>query len=200
MFDLLFVCDFKMNACVGTKTIHLCVGLLTALIRTPATRVTSQLARTLPGTLIFFDKFCPDLHTPSANDNSGDESNASDNEADPAAHPPVGDVSLPFPPLKNTPPLVAASRWCSANLGDADVVVLCEDAPNSSRQPLGEEREATRSDGVQVMNMNLHQFLREFVKGEAAEKLGKRGELLRRAHMSNKVRVHMFLLSSSGVD
>ncbi|CAM9489850.1 unnamed protein product, partial [Ectocarpus sp. 4 AP-2014] len=101
----------------------------------------SQLARSLPGTMVFFDKFCPDLRGASAAATAG--------ATDPGERGPPevgggGDTSVLSPPDALRPPtpvvhasstssVLAACRWCSEKLGDASVVVLSDDGDDDDR-------------------------------------------------------------------
>lgn len=150
-----------------------------------------QLARELPGTLVFFDKFCPDLHQPSTTvaattDNHG-IADLNTHEGDGGIHNDVKRLIMP---------VLAACRWCSAELGRSvlSVSVVSNDnivfAPKSCealpKEGQGDERDAMRL-------LDLGGFLEKFVGGEAAVELRRRGDLLRRTHVANKVWRFCFL-------
>lgn len=90
-------------------------------------RLTFKLARVLPGTVVFFDKFCPDLHSADAGGLGGtgpsEEEGGESADGTPPPPPP------PPRPLAVAPStaMAAACGWCSAKLGNALVVVLSED-------------------------------------------------------------------------
>ncbi|CAM9283337.1 unnamed protein product, partial [Ectocarpus sp. 12 AP-2014] len=95
----------------------------------------SQLARSLPGTMVFFDKFCPDLHGASAAATAG---TTDPGERGPPEVGEGGNTSVLSPPDALRPPtpavhasstssVLAACQWCSEKLGDASVVVLSDD-------------------------------------------------------------------------
>ncbi|CAM9697488.1 unnamed protein product [Pylaiella littoralis] len=191
----------------------------------------AQIARALPGTLVFFDKFCPDLHgattTAAAAAAAGphvDGRTTSDGRE--------GDVRHPSPPT--SPPskhlafsssssssscfscssVLAACRWCSAELENASVFVLSDDddgrtgdddeddddKQHSRRAAVqgfssdGDAHQAGTGVGEDVEGgsgtprvvLSLRDFLGGFVWGEAGEELARRGDLLRRMHLANK--------------
>lgn len=150
--------------------------------------------------MVFFDKFCPDLHGPGDGDDSLVAINPSNSKAN-------ADDDRPVPSRPPVAPsaamMTAACRWCSKELGNAPVVVLSEgdnDGPvgdggsgsgscagrgeEGGRQGGGGEGEA---GGMPPRVLGLREFLRDFVGGEAGEELARRGDLLRGVHLSNKV-------------
>ncbi|CAM9652144.1 unnamed protein product [Ectocarpus fasciculatus] len=183
----------------------------------------SQLARSLPGTMIFFDKFCPDLHSASATATAsagatapgvrgsregvggGDDSDVS----------PPADAPLPPTPavhVSSASSVLEACRWCSQKLGGASVVVLSDDGKADHdgtdtgdfadhdapppRQPAFVVGEHARLGGASASAggrgaglpkvLGLREFLRGYVGGDTEEELARRGDLLRRTHLSCK--------------
>ncbi|CAM9323899.1 unnamed protein product [Ectocarpus sp. 12 AP-2014] len=188
----------------------------------------SQLARSLPGTMVFFDKFCPDLHGASAASTAG---TTDPGERGPPEVGEGGDTSGLSPPDALRPPtptvhasstssVLAACRWCSEKLGGASVVVLSDDGHDHDRDGTGaggfldddappppppqqqqQQQQAlavgdhARMGGTGAAGgggaelprvLGLREFLRGYVGGDAEEELARRGDLLRRAHLSCK--------------
>lgn len=174
-----------------------------------------QLARALPGTVVFFDKFCPDLRGGCSGSGSGFGSGFGSSVGCPDARKStpegggsVDDPPLPGPPVSSSTMMAAACRWCSKELGNAQVIALSEDESDcrvgdDERSGNGEtfslERDAGQAGaeeggagsggggGTPLRVLNLRGFLHNFVGGEAGEELARRGDLLRGVHLSNKV-------------
>ena len=162
-------------------------------------RPKQKLARSLPGTVVFFDKFCPDLHRHGAGD-SGD--NGGDGLAA-VTHPSEGGENAGEPSalsrrlLGSSPPttMAAACRWCSRELGNAPVVVLSEEDESDDRVG-GEDgscagEEEGGGEGMLPRVLGLRAFLWDFVRRagaeeEEVEELARRGDLLRGVHLSSK--------------
>lgn len=150
--------------------------------------------------MVFFDTFCPDLHLPAGvghNDKHHHDHNERRQAATNSAVLPKisgGDVSSSTPPCNKASSLLAACSWCSARLGNAEVILLSENADKGFQHHCqasgGREREGGVGGGGGVGGvraMGLQGFLEAFVGKEAREELGRRGDLLRRAHLSHKV-------------
>eukprot|EP00903_Cladosiphon_okamuranus_P006825 g6650.t1 len=167
----------------------------------------AQLARTLPGTMVFFDKFCPDLHLhDGARGRNGGGGGGDDGLAagrnpsacrENAAHDDTSAPSSGPAPRSTGVMMAAACRWCSEELGNAAVVVLSEGESGGwvgadGRSCLagkegGEEGAGGGGTGVLPRVLGLREFLRDFVGGgEAGEELARRGDLLRSVHLSSK--------------
>ncbi|CAM9312557.1 unnamed protein product, partial [Scytosiphon promiscuus] len=173
----------------------------------------AQLARTLPGTVVFFDTFCPDLHG-GEGEGEGERGDAFRASPSPGIRTPPSDPLLPSP---STSSMLAACRWCSAQFGKKygssppPVLLLSDDSGDGGGgrgggggggggNALGSDARASgggrggakgASGGSEpnatVRALGLDGFLREFVGvGEAAEELARRGDLLRGVHLSNK--------------
>lgn len=150
--------------------------------------------------MVFFDKFCPDLHGAPRNcnddgDGDGDDRLAGTNpsacggNADDKSAP----SRAPVPPSTRMM-MAAACRWCSKELGNAPVVVLSEGESDGRVGADGscagkEEGEVAGEGGGGALPrvLGLRQFLRDFVGGQAGEELARRGDLLRGVHLSHKV-------------
>lgn len=167
-----------------------------------------KVARALPGTLVFFDKFCPDLHGAAAAVGLDGSTASSEGEGD-VGRPSPSPSPSGSPPSKHLLPsssMLAACRWCSAELGNASVFVLSDDGDGQA----GDEEDSEHccstvqgcpcSDDAQARTgaeeeggtatrvvLGLRDFLGDFVGGEAGEELARRGDLLRGVHLSNKV-------------
>lgn len=177
--------------------------------------------------MVFFDKFCPDLHDlPNGSDVGDSGICGSDSTSDTTSGTTTtgakrgitsgisslagtGDaehVSSPSNATASTSSfssLLAACRWCGVELGNRSVIILSDDNNNHDKndghaggegfpgddQAVGGAgmEEGSGGDGGVVV-LGLHGFLRRFVDGSGAEDLARRGDLLRKTHLSSKVR------------
>ncbi len=160
-----------------------------------------QIARSLPDTVVFFDKFCPDLHGTAAAAAAAVDGTTNPRAEGGAGHP---SPSSPRPsasrlasgPLAPSQAMAAACRWCSKELGNASVFVLSDDDAGEGRTGGGGGGVGGGGEGGdgggETRVLGLRDFLRLFVAGgEEAEggKLARRGDLLLAAHLANKVKV-----------
>lgn len=188
--------------------------------------------------MVFFDKFCPDLHdlhgvgdgddcatsgssttsgTTSERDRGGTAAGGGGGGAygTPAAAAvaatAVGNASLTgtgdaehASPVRGAASssssfssLVAACRWCGVELGNSSVAILSDDyndesSDNADEEGFSGDDQAAGGVGMRegdggVPVLSLHGFLRRFVDESGAEDLAKRGDLLRKVHLSSNV-------------
>ncbi|CAM9581753.1 unnamed protein product, partial [Laminaria digitata] len=189
-----------------------------------------QLAHSLPGTVVFFDKFCPDLHNlPDVGEDddgttSGTTSGIASGIASGVTYASLtgtGDADHASPlrdaaasSSSSFSSLAAACRWCGVELGNSSVTILSDD--NAENNDYGDGNadeegypahgqavggagrgEGGRGDGG-VPVLGLHGFLRRFVDESGAEDLARRGDLLRKVHLSNKVATPTSTTSEGG--
>ena len=152
--------------------------------------------------MVFFDKFCPDLHGTAAAaaaalggiPTSGAEGGANYSSSAPSP----GTPSPPSPPasgpLAPSSVVAAACRWCSRELGSATICVLSDDDAGERQAGGGGGGGGVGGGdaGGEARVLDLRDFLRRFVAGgDAAEggELARRGDLFLAAHLANKAKV-----------
>ena len=97
--------------------------------------------------------------------------------------------------------LVAACKWCGVELGNSSVTILSDDSDSGDGIGNADEEvflgdgqavggagmlEGGHGDGG-VPVLSWHGFVRRFVDGSGTEDLTRRGDLLRKVHVANKV-------------
>lgn len=179
-------------------------------------RVSVQLARALPGTLVFFDKFCPELHRTSpgaTNPLPGDDTKGTQDKN--------ASMSYSTSSPGEEPSLLAACKCCRARLGSSSVITILsdEDVGDADSDSEVEQWKALRERGAGtstrtrtcitrnadldedfwgistvatataiVRTLDLDDFVGEFVADkQAAAELIRRGALLRHAYIPIKV-------------
>lgn len=161
-----------------------------------------KIARALPGTMVFFDKFCPDLHGASAAARPPVEGRRGGSHSSPSSSTPFKHRVSSSSSLSS---MLAACRWCSAELGNASVFILSDDDDDDDKEHCCSVVQGFHADddahqagtgraeggeggaGAPRVALGLRDFLGDFVGGEAVEELARRGDVLRGLHLSNNV-------------
>lgn len=192
--------------------------------------------------MVFFDKFCPDLHdlpgvgdgdncatsgssTTSGTTSDRDRGGTAAAAAGAAAYGAPAAAAVAATAVSNAPlsgtgdaehaspvrgaafsssssfsSLVAACRWCGVELGNSSVAILSDDNDenndngdgNADEEGFNDDGQAAGGVGMKegdggVPVLSLHGFLRRFADESGAEDLAKRGDLLRKVHLSSNV-------------